>query len=41
LKSKEKLVHELKHASSHYYENIRRKGERRTHNHWHGRLEIP
>jgi len=32
-KSKEKLVSELKRASSHYYENTRRQDGRQTHNH--------
>jgi len=38
-KNKENLVPRLKHASSHYYENVRCQGERRTKNHRHSRHE--
>jgi len=34
-----KLKVELKRATNHYYENVSRKGERRTENHWHIRPE--
>jgi len=32
--------HELKRASSHYYENVKCQVERRTLNLWHGRLKV-
>jgi len=38
-KVKKSWSHELKCASNHDYENARCQVERRTHNHWHGRLE--
>jgi len=38
-KVKKNWSHEMKHATSHYYENVSRQGERRTENHWNSRPE--
>jgi len=37
-KVKKNWYHKLKHASSHYFENVRCQVERRTLKHWYGKL---